>query len=634
MDKNPFAVVSPEELNAAEADQLFVEMHSDYPEITRPGNTLITGARGCGKSMLIRCSLPDVIMLRKHLDFSELPYLAVNVSIKKTSLNLQELHKLDNHHVPYLINEHFLALHVAMHTFLGLSKVNYEKGKYNAKDYKNFFENVYLRFLKVSGCNDTIYVDYSSPNSFFESLYDHLFLQSCEFITYIANLFGQNGENLSYSLPLLSYTRFIVPVFKKLIDLPGFPNGKPILIFIDDADNLSKIQTEILNSWLASRTQPTISLKVSSQIGLYKSFVTSTGVLVESPHDYQEINISSLYTTSSSGTYYEKAVQILFKRLQLCGYMQDVNKDATSEVVAALEEFFPYYQKQQNGIKAEEQKIIELYETAGRGYRLNDDIRRYATANYIRRLGGISKSRNTYRYAGLENIIHISSGIIRYLLDSAAKMYDLATSKVEDQQNGDGLAVKFISTEIQNQVLRDKADFYIFTELKKSAHAGQEDINSSGIQIADNPKSVTDKLANLINAMGMTFHEILVSGEIDDPFSGRSERKVFSFAISNPEKITQELRQVFDLGVRLGFLHESYIGNKKGNGRTYLYVLNRCFAPIFTLDPTGFQGYLFMTVSDLETAINRGRQLRAISKQGADDDTGIYQLTIDDYWEE
>ena len=96
--------------------------------------------------------------------------------------------------------------------------------------------------------------------------------------------------------------------------------------------------------------------------------------------------------------------------------------------------------------------------------------------------------------------------------------------------------------------------------------------NDSEILISDNPQSTTEKLANLINAMGKTFQEILLSGTDEDPFSGRSERKVFSFALSNPERITAELKDVFRLGVRLGFLHESFIGNKDGNGRTNFHV--------------------------------------------------------------
>lgn len=633
MIENPFAVVSPEELTAEQADQLFVEMHSDYPEITRQGNMLVTGARGCGKSMLIRCSLPDFLMVRNQVSFSDLPYLSVNVSIKKTSLNLVELQKLDNLHMPYLINEHFLSLHVLMYSFLCLSRVQYDLEKYDENEYRRFFNEIYLRFLQLSGCNDKFDVDYSSPTSFFNSLYQHLVNVSYVFTPYLTNLFNVESPNLSYTLPLFSFSRFIVPVFTKMMALPCFPNGKPILIFIDDADNLSKVQTEILNSWIASRTQPTISLKVFAQLGLYKTYLTSSGVLVESPHDYQELNISSKYTTRfSSPEYYNKVIHVLIKRLQLAGYATDVDEVNQPAIEEALKSFFPTYKKQDEEIANEIMRIRDGYKTHGRGYRESDDIRRYAIPNYIRRLAGPSKSKPSFRYAGLENIIHLSSGIIRYLLDSAAKMYDVTTKSNKDGKDKNGRVI-YIPTDIQNRVLREKADFYLFNELPKSEELSEYN-RSSKIAITDNPQSTTERLANLVNSMGKTFQEILLSGTDDDPFSGRSERKVFSIALSNPEKITEELKEVFKLGVRLGFLHESFIGNKDGNGRTFLYILNRCFAPIFTLDPSGFQGYLFMTNEDLTKAIHSGKKLRVVIEDTSEQDNDLRQLSLFDYWED
>lgn len=631
MSENPFAVVSPEELTAEQADQLFVEMHSDYPEITRQGNTLVTGARGCGKSMLIRCSLPDFLMVRNQMNFSELPYLSLNVSIKKTTLNLADLQKLDNIHMPYLINEHFMTLHVLMYSFLCLSNVRFEMNKYDREEYENFYNNTYLRFLRLAGCQDSITVDFSAPAKFFNSLYQHLVNMADTFRPYVLNLYNKESINFIYNLPLLSFVRFVLPVFTKMRDLPGFPAGKPILIFIDDADNLSKIQTEILNSWIASRTQPTISLKVFSQIGLYKTFLTSMGVLIESPHDYQELNISSKYTTKSNadGTdfYYNKIMYVLIRRLKLFGYATDVDENDSIAIERTLKTFFPSYDKQDEGIKIEIERIRNGYDASGRGYRVSDDIRRYAIPNYIRKLAGASKSKPSFRYAGIETIIHLSSGIIRYLLDSVAKMYDVASKSVKKE---DGDRVLFIPTDIQNTVMRDKADFYLFNELPKSAELNEFNSDSE-ILISDNPQSTTEKLANLINAMGKTFQEILLSGTDEDPFSGRSERKVFSFALSNPERISRELKDVFRLGVRLGFLHESFIGNKDGNGRTYLYILNRCFAPIFTLDPSGFQGYLFMTNEDLTKAIHSGKKLRIINDEMSDD---LRQLSLFDYWED
>ena len=600
MNGNPFAIISPEDLTAEQADQLFVEMYSDYPEITRSGNTLIMGARGCGKSMLIRCSMPDVLMIREQKNFEELPFLAFSVPIKKTSLNLQELRKLDDRHAPYMINEHFLSLHVIMYIFLGLSTVKFTDGMYDENEYKDFYEKYFLKYLRAAGYQGEIEIDYSTTNSFFNSLYEHMFCMMCEFVPYLRRLFSSESADYSYNLPILSFMRFVVPVIKKMCLLPVFPKNKPVFLFIDDADNLSGIQTQILNTWLACRTQPTISLKVSTQIGLYKTFLTSSGILVESPHDYQEVNISYLYTTKSED-FYGKAVDVLRKRLRIA----KINIEPL--------DFFPVDGKQEKGIKEEEEKIKKAYPEKGRGYRENDDVRRYAIPNYIRDLGGTRKSRMTYKYAGLDNIIHLSSGIIRYLLDAAAKMYDRASNKALDEN------VKFISPAIQNEVMRNKADFYLFNELRKS-NCNQDGENP--IAITDSPYSTADKLGNLINAMGKTFHEILISD--------RAERKVFSIALSNvPDN---ELKQVFELGVRLGFLHESYIGNKEGNGRTLLYVLNRCFAPIFTLDPTGFQGYLFMTNKDLKKALYSGKQLRNILNVDSKDE--VRQLTIEDFLEE
>ena len=597
MNNNPFAVISPEDLTAEQANQLFVEMYSDYPEITRSGNTLITGARGCGKSMLIRCSMPDVVMIREQVSFEKLPFLAFCIPIKKTCLDLQELKKLNDNHAPYMINEHFMSLHLLMHIFLQLSTVQFSDTIYDEKSYKSFYENYFLRFLKASGFRGEINVSFDNGNKFFESLYEQMFLMTCEFVPYLRALFRAE-EDYSYNLPILSFTRFVVPIIKNMCKLPGFPQEKPIFLFIDDADNLSLIQTQILNSWLACRTQPTISLKVSTQIGLYKTFLTASGILVESPHDYQEVNISYLYTTKSKD-FYSKANDILRKRLIIAGI--DIEPS----------QFFPADNKQEERIKQEEDKIKKEYAEKGRGYTENDDVRRYAIPNYIRDLGGTRKSRMTYKYAGLDNIIHLSSGIIRYLLDATAKMYDRETSQKP------GAKIKCISTKIQNEVMREKADFYLFNELRKGISENLDDV----IAITDSPYNTTDKLANLINAMGKTFHEILVSD--------RAERKVFSIALTNiPDK---EIQEVFELGVRLGFLHKSYIGNKEGNGRTLLYVLNRCFAPIFTLDPTGFQGYLFMTNTDLKNALNNGKKLRNVMIGDEEDD--IRQLTIDDFLE-
>jgi len=603
MLNNPFAVISPEEMDAQKAKQLFVEMYSDFPQIRRAGNIIMSGARGCGKSMLIRCSLPDVLMLpdanKQQTASSDLDYLSFHVPVKKTTLCLTELRYLENRHVPYMINEHFLSLHVLMHSLLILSKLEFDD--FDASAYKAFYENTYSRYMRLCGCNIKVDVNFDSSNNFFLSLYEHTEELHAQFINYIARLDPNSDKtDPKYELPLLSFLRFIVPVYKNLLSLPGFPTSKNIYIFIDDADNLSETQTKILNTWISCRTQPTISIKVSSQYEMYKTYLTTNGVLIESPHDYQAINISSRYTTNYSDNFQNKIIEILEKRLKVAG------------IKCTPYEFFPLYEDQEKRVDEEREKIrIDFRAGNGRSSRENDDVRRYAVPNYIRSLGGKSKSRNTFRYAGLESIIHLSSGIIRYSLDAASNMFDEVTGNEPD-----AFHISCIPTDIQNSVLRKLSDEFLYTELRKP---GTEQMNDEAIYPITSPRSDIEKLHNLVCAMGGTFFEILVSN--------RAERKVFSIALSNTPD--DEIRRVLKIGVRLNYLYETTIGNKEGNGRTWLYILNRRLAPSFILDPSGFQGYLFITNDDLHNAFNYGKQLRRIN-----DDNDIDQLSLYDIWED
>lgn len=170
-NNNPFAIISPEDLNAMQADQLFVELYSSFPEITREGNSLIMGARGCGKSMMIRCSLPDVLMLRKKIEFNKLPYLAFCVPVKKTSLNLEELQNLNNCHAPYMLNEHFMIIHILQYIFLQLSKIKYEENLFERERYSEFAEDVFIKKLKNAGYQHELKISYENPSVFFDSLY-------------------------------------------------------------------------------------------------------------------------------------------------------------------------------------------------------------------------------------------------------------------------------------------------------------------------------------------------------------------------------------------------------------------------------------------------------------------------------
>jgi hypothetical protein len=152
---------------------------------------------------------------------------------------------------------------------------------------------------------------------------------------------------------------------------------------------------------------------------------------------------------------------------------------------------------------------------------------------------------------------------------------------------------KLIPHTIQHSIVKEKANKLLLSQFRNL-----ETLEPTEIFDLNN----VSKLQNLLFAMRQTFHEILISD--------RSERKVFSIALSNMP--TKEISDVLDFGIQTGFLHLSSIGNKDGTGRIWLYILNRSLAPFFILDPSGFAGYLFVTNENLLQAMNIGKKLRDI----------------------
>jgi hypothetical protein len=244
------------------------------------------------------------------------------------------------------------------------------------------------------------------------------------------------------------------------------------------------------------------------------------------------------------------------------------------------EEFFPEYQKQELAIQEIAREIADNWPLEKRGYRASDDVVRYSRPEYIKRLQGPSKSGSTYQYAGFSQLVHVSSGIVRYFLESASLMY----GEMRSIRNGE--PVEFIESHIQDKVVREQAKEFFFSEFDQFASDKGETIEK-----LDRFK----KLRNLIQALGATFHQILVSDA--------AERRVFSVALSDAPD--DELLEVFRLGREFGYFHESSIGNKQGTGRTRLYILSRRLAPFFNLDPTSFAGYKFVMCSVLREAMQK-----------------------------
>ncbi len=576
--KNPFTVRTPESIEAHDVLSLFVDVFTDFYKILEQGHTFIHGARGTGKSMMFRFMEPDCQLLKRECKLNELDYFGVLVSIKKTSLNLTELARLENRHADIIINEHFLVVHIIINLLESLEKISLDDS--NTEELKVFVTETVRPLLIKSGASiDRNEIDALSSSleiiEFLKSLFETVYNNILIYFKKLAFL----DEIVPYNEIIIGYMDFFVPFVNGLRKQSWFANG-PIFLMLDDADNLSEVQTQILNTWVHTRTSVDISLKISTQLN-YKSKLTINKQRIESPHDFSEINISTVYTTGRD-KYKQRIIDIINKRLDLYEYDSDPSK------------FFPEYEKQENEIRDIAESIKENWGDEGRGHRPGDDALRYARPNYMASLEGSRKSGSTYYYAGLEQIIHVSSGVVRYFLESAFQMFT-----AEESVNGS--PISSIRPSIQHEVLKEQSDHFLFSGLDNLVDECEDEIEVDKLE----------KLRNLVQALGGVFHAILLDKD-------RSERKVFSIALT--EKPTTEILEIFNLGVKHGYFHPSFIGNKEGTGRTRLYILNRRLAPHFKLDPTGFAGYLFMTNDALREAMIKPKSLLNRIKKGKVDD--------------
>lgn len=560
--KSPFEYTSPEAIPAKDIIDLFVPVFSEYLNVPNVGHTFINGPRGSGKSMIFRYMSPDCQSIVQNKKINELDYFGIHIPIKEGQIDKTDLSLLNGKHGEILLNEHFMVLNMSIKVFEKLAETEFENSESNIKSLESFFNTTFLELLKYARWNNEYSLtDKTSCSKIFTQMMKICSEMNRDFsYDFIPSLFTAKGNHVSYSGPICLFNDFLMEILRGIQGLDFMPNA-PIYLLIDDADNLNHIQTKVLNSWVSTRTSKTVSFKISTQLK-YKTFKTTNNSRIDTPHDYSEINISDIYT-SKKGLYKDRIKEAIERRLRKFGYPKELK----------AEDFFPKDDAQESKIE----KLFKKYKEQ-KDY---DFAYRYARPDYMKSLKG---NLNTYSYAGFNNLVNISSGIMRHYIDFAHKMFTHQNSISGENP------IEFISPSVQNQEIKEYSDWFFdenFTRLRGDEDNTEDEINDF------------DKLRNLLEALGQTFHLIL--------FSDAKERRVFSFALQDDPN--EKLRKVLQLGVENGYFHKSLIGNKMGTGKAQLYIFNRLLAPHFKLDPTSFAGYKFVTCDVLNEAMYKPRTI-------------------------
>jgi hypothetical protein len=568
---NPFAVKTPESLTPTELVELFVP-YPVFSHLQENGHQFLHGHRGSGKSMMLRMMEPECQAIHRGCSVTSIPYFACYLSIKATEINQPEFERLENEPSGAVLSEHVLVTKVLGRLVGTVEKYSNLLDASALTDYlvrlRLFTKDTFTRRLELCGW-ENIKVGVDAAQSTIAETFDSL-ARIVDDVQATTNRYIRQraftADPVPYTGALLGFQDVVLPIVRSLRDSKLIPDC-PFYLLIDDADNLTLQQTKALNTWVSYRTTDTLSLKVSTQLG-YKTWLTSGGAHIEAPHDFSEILFTSVKTGSVQHGYLGLVQDIVNKRLRKYGLAN-----------VSASDYFPEDSKQTADIRAIGEELKAKWsQKAGGGYRPGDDAYRYARPEYIRRLSGSSKQGSKYKYAGFEQLVHISSGTIRFFLDPAAKMFS------EELRRSNGVNPASISPAVQDEIIREQSD-----ELSLTAFDRLKDQVSNPAAQIDQLREI-DCLKNLVQAVGSLFQAYLMDEHA-------SQRRFFSFQISTQPN--ERLRSVLNLGVRYGYFYRDSIGRKDGMGRNTLYVLTRRLAPAFKLDPSGFSGYLSITNEDL-----------------------------------
>ena len=589
---NPFEIKTPESNSAEDILELFVDVFPDFWQVKEAGHTFLNGPRGSGKSMMFRYMMPDCQMLKTSCKAKDLDYFAVYVGIKQTNINNTDLERLSNH-ATLIINEHLLSTFVIANVLRSVLKTFKEELNEYTEEIKDFYLCTFTKYVSQYGYEGEIDMICENCEG------NHLMLRMIKIVEameqeckkYCNRLALNRDMTVPYTGALTDFVDFVSPIIMGLKDMSFFPHGKPFYILIDDAGYLNLAQTKVLNTWVSYRSTKDICLKISAQLD-YKTHLTANDKRIDAPHDYSEINISTVYSSKTS-EYNNRIREIVKKRLEK--YL-NVNIEP--------DDFFPYDEEQEKAIGEISKVLSEKYYDPERPYAGGDAARRYSRPDYIKDLQKNHKSGAHYSYAGFDQLVAISSGIIRYFLAPAQEMYSVMMAKSPNAE------INEITPGVQDEVIKRYSDNFL---------QGQFDDIRKDQGLKDLPLEKADKLYNLVDSLGELFHIILVSDA--------SERRVFSVALTdNPD---EELYEILDKCEHYGYIHKRTIGNKTGTGRNRMYVLSRVLAPHFKLDPMSFAGYKFMNSATLKVALTNKRRFLQIMSNGIAQDAPAQPTLFD-----
>jgi len=552
MTKNPFEYTGANNIPEGDIMDYFIDDNNFSRLIQSTKNVFLIGERGSGKTITLLFSSFKIQYQIAKRNSTAIPYdrIGIHITCKESLFDKGEYLLLKDEYKRLIFNEHFLVgtlLHAIAETLGEIPEI--VDASIEIQD-KLFSDIEYLWDVKLN----------HSTKHFFEAITqyaDKEIKKSQKIINSISSdAFYENA---------MSFATTIIPFLEISRQIPLLSSSHYMLM-IDDAQDLNKYHTMILNSWIAYRDHSLFSFKIATvRIPNPIRYTSTKGSIIEG-HDYITVNLEQPYQNQETD-FYKLSEKIIKRRLEKIG------------ISVSVSDFFPTNPSFSKDIEIYKEKaraaaIVKYGE--GNKKSIGDYVYKYHRAMYFRSRGD---KANRPPYSGFDTIIDISTGIVRNMLEPCFWMFDSAMNENKG-------TITEISPTIQNNVIINRSEF-----LWKQLIQGLDCI------VPDCTKEQGEYIYNLFEQLMSLFAKRLKS-DISEPCA-------IVFAISQvdlyPDQY-KEIQELLEIARRAQYIYIR-LGNAKDKGkREIYYVPNRMLFPNFGLDPHGQFARVSLKVSDIYNA--------------------------------
>lgn len=541
--RNPFEFDAAGNLGIEDLLDVFVEDHNFSRFICAPRNVFLIGERGSGKSMTLRFNefrVRKEKSERLNSPDSLMDYVGILVECKNPLYaRKDDSFKGADEEKILLISEHLFVTDIGQALATSLMECQKEISE---ADQSEILETLSLFF-------DENLKEYSEK--LFEALrkyFKKLNITAQKDI----NAFKWDEDGKEYA----TFASTILPVLEELRNLELFKSTH-FMIMIDDAQKLNSYQKNILNTWVSYRNQTVFSFKIGCANSEYSNFHTLDNAPILEGHDYIVLDMEQPFQNIAS-EYGQFARKVLSKRLNKIGGLTDTEN--------LVDDFFPESERVKEEIekytKKEQKNYLEKNPKAT-AKQIRDWGYKYGRAAYFK---DRHPKANLPSYSGFNTISHLSTGVVRYLLQPCYLMYDTMLSK------SDNAPISSIPPEIQSEVIKNQSDA-LWSQVKELDR-----------RVPNCTEEDAELIYNLLEALGNYFLNRLLHH--------KSEPRILTFTISgnNNQDSFKKLSALFSICRESSLIYiRRGVARDKGKREDY-YTLNRMLWPIKGLDPIGQHG--------------------------------------------